>query len=279
MENNESALQTCFVVMPISDPEGYDPGHFGRVYEYIIRPACHLAGLKPSRADEVQVTNYIVIDILKRILEAEMVICDLSSRNPNVLYELGVRQAFNLPVTLIKDSKTQKIFDIQGLRYIEYDESLRIDRIDSTVEVLGNTLKNTGRLGEGEVNSIVQLLGVKPANVPSVEVSKETSLLLDAISDLGKRMSRLEDTSVRSINQRPSVKAGTYERITTVPVVYRADGEVIEPGIRVRFPEYGEGTVTSITDDLISVKFDNEQWIGFHINRATLNDIEIISKR
>ncbi len=40
-------------------------------------------------------TNYIVIDILKKILESEFVLCDLSAKNPNVFYELGIRQAFN----------------------------------------------------------------------------------------------------------------------------------------------------------------------------------------
>ena len=91
----ESAQPTCFVIMPISDVDTYDKGHFGRVYEYIIKPACAAAGFRPTRADEVQATNYIVVDILRKILDAEMMICDLSSRNPNVLYELGIRQAFN----------------------------------------------------------------------------------------------------------------------------------------------------------------------------------------
>lgn len=89
----------CFVIMPISDSEDYTSGHFGRVYEHIIKPACELAGFKPIRADDIMTTNYIALDIIKNIIESEMAICDLSSRNPNVLYELGIRQAFNLPVT------------------------------------------------------------------------------------------------------------------------------------------------------------------------------------
>ena len=34
----------CFVIMPISDADGYDKGHFNRVYEYLIKPACEEAG-------------------------------------------------------------------------------------------------------------------------------------------------------------------------------------------------------------------------------------------
>lgn len=91
----------CFVIMPISDAEGYDKGHFTRVYEHLVKPAVIEAGFEPMRADDTSKANFIVVDILKQILESDMAICDLSSRNPNVFYELGIRQAFNLNSCLI----------------------------------------------------------------------------------------------------------------------------------------------------------------------------------
>lgn len=118
--------KTCFVIMPISESGSYPEGHFKRVYEYIIKSACLKAQFKPIRSDDILNTNYIAIDVIKRIINSDMAICDLSSRNPNVFYELGIRQAFNRPVTLIRDSLTDRVFDIQGFRDIEYDENLRI---------------------------------------------------------------------------------------------------------------------------------------------------------
>ena len=47
----------CFVIMPISDPEGYEEGHFRRVYEDILAPAIAAAGFIPVRADEDRRTN------------------------------------------------------------------------------------------------------------------------------------------------------------------------------------------------------------------------------
>lgn len=181
--------KNCFVIMPISDVEGYDPGHFGRIYEHLIKPACEAAGINPIRADEVQITNYIVIDILRQVLEADIVICDLSSRNPNVMYELGVRQAFNLPVTLIKDARTSSIFDIQGLRYIEYDENLRVDRTNAAIKSIAATLKNNLELKVGDVNSVVQLLGKTPRIDPTFfeqiqETVKASLLSSDLINKL-----------------------------------------------------------------------------------------------
>ena len=42
----------CFVIMPISDAEGYDKGHFTRVYEHLVKPAVIEAGFEPMRADD-----------------------------------------------------------------------------------------------------------------------------------------------------------------------------------------------------------------------------------
>lgn len=254
----------CFVIMPISDVEGYDVGHFGRVYEHIIKPACRIAGFRPVRADEVQITNYIVIDILRKILDANMVICDLSAINPNVLYELGIRQAFNLPVTLIKDSRTSRVFDIQGLRYIEYDESLRIDKIEDAVANIGNTLKNTSKLDENEVNSLVQLLGVQPAKLPSIEISDDTGLLLNAINDIGARLSRLEEYTFSPLKRnfklepilpRPSSDKSRF--------IVNSQGNILRVGDKVKHKHIGEGFITNITTDLVYVELGNGDYIHF----------------
>ena len=124
--------RTCFVIMPISDAEGYEKGHFSRVYEHLIKPACEQAGFDPVRADDTSKANMIIIDILQKILECDMAICDLSSRNPNVFYELGFRQAFNKKTILIKDIKTAMPFDISGIRTLTYNENLRIDEVKKT---------------------------------------------------------------------------------------------------------------------------------------------------
>lgn len=97
--------KSCFVIMPFSDPEGYDNGHFRKVYEQIIKPAVEDAGYKAYRVDENGVSDLITTKIFKAILDCDMAICDLSSRNPNVLYELGIRHAME------KIKKLKKGFD------------------------------------------------------------------------------------------------------------------------------------------------------------------------
>lgn len=194
----------CFVIMPISDMEEYDTGHFNRVYNHIIKPACIKSGFTPIRADDVVSSNYIVIDILSKIIESDIVICDLSGRNPNVLYELGIRQAFSLPTVLIKDIKTNKIFDIQGLRYVEYNHALRIDSVEKEIDDISKAIQETEKAHGKDVNSLIQLLGVKPASLPSkVELSSETSVVLSAIKDLSNRITSLEIGQRKNINILP----------------------------------------------------------------------------
>lgn len=115
----------CFVIMPISECEGYEKGHFKHVYEDIIKPAVEKAGYIAIRADEVNATNLIHLDILKKLIDTPIAVCDLSTRNPNVLFELGIRQAFDKPVVLIQEKGTQKIFDIAPLRYLEYSKDMK----------------------------------------------------------------------------------------------------------------------------------------------------------
>jgi hypothetical protein len=182
--------------MPISDNPNYPKGHFLRVYEYIIKPACILADFEPVRADDVLNTNHIALDILKKIIESDMALCDLSTQNPNVLYELGIRQAFNKPVTLIKDTKTNRIFDIQGFRDLEYDENLRIDNVQEIIENLAETIKITFKEKDTQVNSLVKLLGINPAELTdSTNISIETELILNNLNSIDKRLNHIENLS------------------------------------------------------------------------------------
>ncbi|CAH0336012.1 hypothetical protein FVB9288_01684 [Flavobacterium sp. CECT 9288] len=196
--------------MPISDNPNYSEGHFRRVYEHIIIPACEIAGFKAIRADDIINTNFIAIDIIKRIIESDMAICDLSSQNPNVLYELGIRQAFDKPVTLIKDSKTKRIFDIQGFRDFEYDENLRVDNVQLSIESLAETIKLTYESNDSEINSLVTLLSLKPAEISKTkEITIDTELILNTLSSLERKIENIESSN--NNNNRSSLKTRSNE--------------------------------------------------------------------
>ena len=204
-ETSKEGNKKCFVMMPISDVEEYDKGHFTRVYEHLIKPAVEAAGFEPIRADDTSKANFIVIDILQQILDCDIAICDLSSRNPNVFYELGIRQAFNKKTVLICDNKTIKPFDTSGIRTLEYNSSLRIDEIKKSIPILTKYIEATISASEKDINSILQLLSIdKPATLPNkATLSDDSRLILNAINDLCSRLARIDNAVVKKIPSRP----------------------------------------------------------------------------
>lgn len=192
MEENlqEEQSKVCMVIMPFSDPSGYQQGHFKRVYDFLIKPACEKAGFKAKRVDENAKTSVIVLEILNMILDCDMAICDLSARNPNVFYELGLRQAFDKKCVLIIDSKTERPFDTSMIRSIMYDESLRVDLIQDKVDELSNAIKETYENKTNDGNSLVQLLSVKSgAKIPDKRtMNTDLSIVLNAIQSLSSKI-------------------------------------------------------------------------------------------
>lgn len=159
--------EKCFVIMPIGDTEGYERGHFSNVYKDLLKPAIENAGYQPERADEIQGSNLIAVDIVEKIWQTPIAICDLSSCNPNVFYELGIRHASTLPVVLIKDRKTNNPFDIKDIRYVEYSENLEYKNVIQTQAEISTVIEKTmADYNHGRCkNSIVALMKSRIHNV------------------------------------------------------------------------------------------------------------------
>jgi hypothetical protein len=209
----------CFIIMPIADVEGYPKGHFRHVYENIIDPSCEMAGYRAVRADEVKATNLIHLDILKNLIDAPIAICDLSSRNPNVLFELGIRQAFDKPVVLIQEAGTPKIFDIAPLRYLEYSKEMKYHDVLQIQKELKDAIEATAAADgdKGNVNSIVKLLALSnPAKIPDLKGNKE-ELAFGMLQAEMREVRKLMEITLHERNRSPrrnSITAIEYERIS-----------------------------------------------------------------
>lgn len=106
---------TCFVMMPFAGPIG---GYYAAIYE----PAIIKAGLKPVRADdEIFGPGKIIDQIYRGISEAKILVAELTTKNPNVFYELGLAHALRKPVVLVSATAQDNPFDIRHIRVIFYD--------------------------------------------------------------------------------------------------------------------------------------------------------------
>ena len=105
----------CFVMMPFADP-------IGSYYEKVYKPAIEKAGLKPVRADnEIFGSGKIIDQIWSEINSAKVLVAELTSRNPNVFYELGLSHALQKPVVLVSSNEEDVPFDLHHIRVIYYD--------------------------------------------------------------------------------------------------------------------------------------------------------------
>lgn len=191
----------CFVIMPISEQPGYAAGHFKEVYEDIIGPAIHDAGFSPVRADEVHASNLIHLDILGKLLDAPMAVCDLSAVNPNVMFELGIRQAFDKPVVLLEDQTTRDVFDIGPIRHVSYDGTLPYRGVKGARTLLTDAIVATAAMKPDEgTNSIVSLLGLRAAAMSSTVQDPQTarfSILERALADIAMELRDMRSSAFR----------------------------------------------------------------------------------
>lgn len=121
----------AFVIMPFTEKNAARPtGFFEEVLRSLITPAGLEAGFTVETANR-QGSDVIQSTIINELLEADLVIADLTDHNPNVLFELGLRMAEDKPVALIKAEGTGRVFDVDNmLRVFEYRPHLWRSTID-----------------------------------------------------------------------------------------------------------------------------------------------------
>ena len=115
----------CFVIMPFTERDDrHAPGFFDEVLEQLLSPAATAAGFRVTTALRPG-SDIIQSTIVNELLDADLVLCDLTEHNPNVLFELGLRVREEKPVVLVKARGTGRIFDVDHmLRVVEYDSNL-----------------------------------------------------------------------------------------------------------------------------------------------------------
>ncbi len=107
--------KTCFVICPIGKPRSKERLHCNKVFTQLIKPAVSTLGYEVYRIDHLGYSGSIPEAIVEQLRDASLVVADLTLLMPNVLWELGIRMAWNLPVILIADDKTTLPFDLFGI--------------------------------------------------------------------------------------------------------------------------------------------------------------------
>ena len=138
MEGSASVLASssslCFVIMPFS-------AEYDLVYHQLIKPAAETSGLKVLRADDIYSPGVITEQIRAAIHQSRICIADVSGKNPNVLYEVGIAHTLDKTTILLSQSVEQIPFDLRAFRVVLYDmkkiKRARENLVSAIQEILG----------------------------------------------------------------------------------------------------------------------------------------------
>lgn len=123
-----SSAKTCFVIMPFGEKADIAGTQidFDDVFEFLIKPPLDGLNMEVIRCDKIPSAGSIHREMLHHILHDDLAVVDITTLNPNVFYELGVRHTVRRSGTiLIRRKGTRNPFNIQGMRAFEYDLDMR----------------------------------------------------------------------------------------------------------------------------------------------------------
>lgn len=193
----------CGLIMPISAVDGYPESHWEEVFlivkEALLETEFHVELV--SSSDEIGI---IQKRIVQNIYDNEIVICDVSAKNPNVMFELGMRLAFDKPAIIIKDNKTNYSFDTAPIEHLEYPVELNHRAIqDFQIRLKAKVMATYDASRRPDYTTFLKHFGqFIVVNIDEKKVGKD-DYLLETISELRTEIRTLRKAINRHISSSP----------------------------------------------------------------------------
>jgi hypothetical protein len=164
--------------MPITTPAdaadryGGDRDHFRHVLDHLITPAVAQADHEIIRPIS-EGTDLIHAEIVKNLENADLVLCDISTLNANVFFELGIRTSLDRPTCLIRDEHTSLPFDTGGLNFHRYRSGLTPWHIEEDIERLAEHIRASAQRSRGR-NTLWQYFGLTQRGVSAEKAAEDS---------------------------------------------------------------------------------------------------------
>ncbi|MCT4328043.1 RNA helicase [Elizabethkingia anophelis] len=200
---------TCGIIMPISLIDNCPPEHWADVLG-ILKDVCTTNDFTPNLVSDADDIGVIHNRIIENIYSSDIVICDVSCKNANVMFELGMRLAFDKPTIIIKDDLTGYSFDTSLIEHLEYPRDLRFTSINRFKDSLGKKLTATFEKSKSDPNYSTFLKNFgkyKIAHLEDKEVSTDT-FILNAIEELRRDVSVIKNVSLHDREDNVRISLG-----------------------------------------------------------------------
>ncbi|TAV73174.1 hypothetical protein [Rhizobium leguminosarum] len=244
----------CFVVGPIGDDDSDDRIHADWLLEDIITPVFdeHFEDFEVTRADKISNPGQITSQVITSLLDAELVIADLTTLNPNAFYEIGIRHTIQKPIIHMHLEGQRIPFDIAPFRSIKFSRRRPVDIRGARTALLAAVQEATK--DDHEVDNPVTFSRGK------VEFEKTATpterLLTDQIGDVRARLEFIEGyvaggvTISRNTINYDSFEGSNVNRLLALP-------RKIAIVVRARSRNMSVNTFLKMVDEWASKAFES----------------------
>lgn len=223
------ATITCGLVMPISPIDSCSSEHWDEVKNIVSEAIKSIDDpvFTIKLVSDADDSGVIQKRIVQNIFNSDIIVCDVSGKNPNVMFELGMRLAFDKPTIIIKDDKTDYSFDTGIIEHVPYPRDLRYTRVVTFKSALADKVLATHRAALKDPDHSTFLKNFGKFQVASLieSVIPADKLVIEMLSELQTEVSNLRRSlprNVTRINRNTYVPDDDlYEKIAFALNVYR----------------------------------------------------------
>ena len=208
----------CGIVMPISAIDGCSEKHWEEV-KGILTDAIESAGYEANLVSNADDVGIIQKRIVQNLYDNDIVVCDVSCKNANVMFELGLRLAFDKPTIIVSDTDTNYSFDTSVIEHLMYPRDLNYYKIVDFKAKLKDKIVGTMKKAKKDSSYSPFLKSFGEFKVASIE-HKEGSIneaVLQRLDDMQQAIGRLSrpmrDLEFRRIQEEDNSRT---ERINTL---------------------------------------------------------------
>lgn len=268
--DGQATKSICGIIMPISASDDFHTKeHWSAVMDIIIE-AIDLAGLIGVPVWENSDADIIQSKILQNLFENEIVVCDISTKNPNVMLEFGMRLSTKKPTIVIAEEGTSLPFDTNVIHTEFYDKNLAYGRMKPFIEKVSALIKNNFEIARrGDYKSYLETFSFVRIQPETVNIS-ETQVIESKIDDLRNIVRKLENRfsdgpedgsdwafKVPGVMVLPSKYENSAPYVEHFIPKFRPKGaSEMAAGRRVHHTKFGFGTIAEVDGDKLEIDFD-----------------------
>jgi hypothetical protein len=205
-------VRQCFVITPLGEDNSETRRAADGVIAAVIRPVLEGLEFVVTAPHEIAAPGSITVQVIQRLLEADLVVANLTGLNPNVMYELAVRHAAQLPVITIAEAGTRLPFDIADERTIFFNND-----IAGTEELKSQLANAVGEIGTTQPDNPIYR-AAKTKVMREATTDSEQRYVLDRLGAIETAIARISH-ALGPVSSQPRLPQASM-------IVIRVRGEI-----------------------------------------------------